>query len=171
MSRDVRKPDFCICENKDADQLRGKLISAFVFATWIVHSLFFLNPKFQACSNLLWLYSPVCVGPGRKSRRLVFSQRGSYSKFHGKNMLNCININNFTLHEHLRTHETFTEDKKKTKQKKKQTIFVCLFTISSLFNHMLWISIGIASAPLPRFIILIPATDFPHFYMLGANLE
>ena len=23
MSRDVRKPDFCICENKDADQLRG----------------------------------------------------------------------------------------------------------------------------------------------------
>ena len=25
-----------ICENKDADQLRGNLISAFVFATWIV---------------------------------------------------------------------------------------------------------------------------------------
>ena len=23
MSRDVRKPDFRICENKDADQLRG----------------------------------------------------------------------------------------------------------------------------------------------------
>ena len=23
LSRDVRKPDFCICENKDADQLRG----------------------------------------------------------------------------------------------------------------------------------------------------
>ena len=23
MSRDVRKPNFCICENKDADQLRG----------------------------------------------------------------------------------------------------------------------------------------------------
>ena len=23
MSREVRKPDFCICENKDADQLRG----------------------------------------------------------------------------------------------------------------------------------------------------
>ena len=23
VSRDVRKPDFCICENKDADQLRG----------------------------------------------------------------------------------------------------------------------------------------------------
>ena len=23
MSRDMRKPDFCICENKDADQLRS----------------------------------------------------------------------------------------------------------------------------------------------------
>ena len=23
LSRDVRKPDFCICENKDADQLHG----------------------------------------------------------------------------------------------------------------------------------------------------
>ena len=23
MSREVRKPDICICENKDADQLRG----------------------------------------------------------------------------------------------------------------------------------------------------
>ena len=30
-----------------------KLISAFVFATWIVQSLYFLNPKFQACSHLL----------------------------------------------------------------------------------------------------------------------
>ena len=29
MSRVVRKPAFCICENKDADQLRG----AFVFTT------------------------------------------------------------------------------------------------------------------------------------------
>ena len=56
----------------------AKLISAYVFATWIVQPLFFLNPKFQACSNLLWLYSLVSVGPGRKPRRPVFSQRGSY---------------------------------------------------------------------------------------------
>ena len=64
----MRKPDFCICENKDADQLPGnvKLISAFVFTTWIVQSLYYLNPKFQASSHLLWLYRPVCVGPGRK---------------------------------------------------------------------------------------------------------
>ena len=44
----------------------AKLISAFVFATQIVQSLYFLNPKFQASCHLLWLYSPVCVRPGRK---------------------------------------------------------------------------------------------------------
>ena len=73
------KTGFCICENKDADQLRGnrEADQRLVFAIRIVQSLFYLNPKFQASSHLLWLYSPVCVGPGRKSRRPVFSQRGS----------------------------------------------------------------------------------------------
>ena len=36
MSRDVRKPNFCTCENKDADQLRGDREAdqrLFVFAT------------------------------------------------------------------------------------------------------------------------------------------
>ena len=40
--------------------------------------VFFLNPKFQASSYLLWLYSLVCVGRGQRPRRPVFSQRGSY---------------------------------------------------------------------------------------------
>ena len=69
ISRVVRKRAFCICENKDADQLRGNreadqrlCFRHFVFATWIVQFLFYLNPKFQASSHLLWLYSPVCVG-------------------------------------------------------------------------------------------------------------
>ena len=56
----------------------AQLISAFVFATQILQSLYFLNPKFQASSHILWLYSQVCVGPGRKPRRPVFSQPGSY---------------------------------------------------------------------------------------------
>ena len=56
----------------------AKLISAFVFATRKVQFLYYLNPKFQASNHLLWLYSPVCVGPGRKPRRPVFSERGSY---------------------------------------------------------------------------------------------
>ena len=55
----------------------AKLISAFVFATQIVQFFFFLNPKFQASNCIQWLHSPVCVGPGRKPRRPVFSQRGS----------------------------------------------------------------------------------------------
>ena len=55
-----------------------QLISAFVFAIRIVQSLYYENPKFQASSQLLWLYSPVCVGPGRKPHRPVFSQQGSY---------------------------------------------------------------------------------------------
>ena len=74
MSHVMRRPAFCICENKE---VTAQLTSAFVFATWIVRSLFYLNPKFQASCHLLWLYSPVCVGPDRKPRRPVFSQRGS----------------------------------------------------------------------------------------------
>ena len=57
--------------------ITAKLISAFVFATRIVQFLFYLNPKFQASSHFLWLYSPVYVGPCQQPRRSVFSQRGS----------------------------------------------------------------------------------------------
>ena len=81
MSRIMRKPAFCICEkqrrrsapwygNRVADQHLCFL------ATWIAQSLNLLNPKFQASSHLLWLYSLVCVAPGQKPRRPVFSQRG-----------------------------------------------------------------------------------------------
>ena len=58
----------------------AELIRAFIFATQIVQSLYFLNTKFQASSHLVWLESLVCVGLGRKPRRPVFSQRGSYGK-------------------------------------------------------------------------------------------
>ena len=61
--------------------LIAQLIRAFVFATQILQSLYFLNPKFQASGHHLWLYSPVCVGLGRKPRRPVFSQRGSYKRY------------------------------------------------------------------------------------------
>ena len=43
----------------------AKLNSAFVFATWIVQSLYFLNTKFQASSHLQWLYSLIYVRPGQ----------------------------------------------------------------------------------------------------------
>ena len=45
---------------RSAAQLHAQLISAFVFATQIVQSLYFVNLKFQASSHLLCLYSPVC---------------------------------------------------------------------------------------------------------------
>ena len=43
----------------------AKLISAFVFATWIVQYRYFLNTKFRASNHLQWLYSLVCVRPGQ----------------------------------------------------------------------------------------------------------
>ena len=87
----MRKPAFCICENKDADQLRGtaKLISAFVFAIQIVQSLFFLNPKFLASSHPLWLYSPVCVGPGRKLE-CWFSQDAAHMYIDPSSLSFCV---------------------------------------------------------------------------------
>ena len=77
----VRKPAFCICENKDADQLHSNCATDQRLCFRYIHStipLLPVNSKFQASSHLLWLYSPVCVGPGRKPRRPVFSQRGSF---------------------------------------------------------------------------------------------
>ena len=65
----------------------AKLISASVFATRIVQSLYFLNPKFEASRHLQLLYSLVCVGPDRKPRGPVFSQRGSNDM---QNMLKCL---------------------------------------------------------------------------------
>ena len=68
MSLVMRKPDFC---------------SAFVFATRIGQSLYFLNPEFHASS-------PVHVGPGRKPRRPVFSERGSIKMCYEKRLVNLI---------------------------------------------------------------------------------
>ena len=101
----MRKPDFSICENKDADQLRGnqvsvKLISAFVFATQIVQSIYFLNPKFQASSYLLWSHSRVCVGPGLKPRRPVFSQRGSNVLYILPDIIQISNLKLIVLRNH-----------------------------------------------------------------------
>ena len=47
----MRKPDFVYAKTK------VQLIRAFVNATRIVPSLFFLKQKFQASSHLLWVHS------------------------------------------------------------------------------------------------------------------
>ena len=80
----MRKTAFCIY--KDADQLRSN--RAFFFATQIVQSLNFLNQKFQASSHLLWLCSPVCVGPGRKPEDRFSRDTAQYNNA----VLTCIKI-------------------------------------------------------------------------------
>ena len=75
LSHVVKKRLFAYAKTKTQT---AKLISAFVFATQSVQSLYFLYRKFQASCHLLWLFSLVCVRPGRKPRRPVFSQRGSF---------------------------------------------------------------------------------------------
>ena len=80
MSHVMRKTAFYICENKASkaqikaqiSPVPAQLISAFVLATYTVLSLYFLNPKFQVSSHLLWLYIRFCVRPGRKPQRQVF---------------------------------------------------------------------------------------------------
>ena len=77
MSHVVRKPAFCICENKDADQLCGNRADQRLCFRYTDSTIPLLS-KFQASNHLLWLCRLVCVRPGRKPRRPVFSQRGSY---------------------------------------------------------------------------------------------
>ena len=70
---------FHICENKGADQLHGNhAADQLLSSRYIVQYLCFLNSKFQTSSHLLWLYSWVCVRPGRKFLRQVLSCHGSY---------------------------------------------------------------------------------------------
>ena len=74
MNRVMRKSDFYICKNKAADQLCGdrKADQRLCFRYTESKSLDLLpKSKFQDSSHLVWLYSLVCVGPGRKlGRRL-----------------------------------------------------------------------------------------------------
>ena len=75
----MRKPTFRICENKDADQLRGNCEADQRLC--FRYSTIPLLPKSEISSlysHLLWLCSSVCV-PGRKPRRLVFSHRSSFN--------------------------------------------------------------------------------------------
>ena len=57
----MRKPAFCICEKKGADQLRGNCTADQRLCFRYIDSALPLHPKFSASSHLLWLYSPVCV--------------------------------------------------------------------------------------------------------------
>ena len=75
----MRKPDFCLCENKGADQLRGNREADQRLCFRYSDSTISLLSKFQASYHFLRLHRPVYVGPGRKPRRPVFSRHGSFS--------------------------------------------------------------------------------------------
>ena len=64
----MRKPDFCIGENKGADQLHGNRTADQGLCFCYIDSTIplFLNRKFQVCSHLLCVYSTVSVGHRRQ---------------------------------------------------------------------------------------------------------
>ena len=72
----MRKPDFCICENKGADQLCGDRTTDQRLCFRYIDSTIPLLSKSR--NFKIFCDCTVCVGPGRKSRRPVFSQRDSY---------------------------------------------------------------------------------------------
>ena len=64
MSHIMRKPTICIGENKETDQLCGNHeADQRLCFRYTDSSSSFLNPKFQASSHLLCLYSSICVEP------------------------------------------------------------------------------------------------------------
>ena len=89
MSCDVRKPDFCICENKDADQLCGnhEADQRLCFRYRIVQSLPFLNTKFHASSHPLCDYTALFVSDLVKTPEDRFSQNKAYIISTHKNRL------------------------------------------------------------------------------------
>ena len=76
----MRNPAFCICENKDADHFRGNREADQRFCFRYIDSIIPLLSIYEISR-----FCPFCVvvqgvfvGPGRKPRRPVFTQRGSY---------------------------------------------------------------------------------------------
>ena len=75
----MRKPDFCICENKDADQLRGNCEADQRLCFRYSDSMIFLlsKSKISRLQPSSAVVQPGLCRTGRKSRSPVFSERGS----------------------------------------------------------------------------------------------
>ena len=61
----MRKPAFCICKNKNADQLGSNREADQRLRFRICKKYILPKSEFQVSSHFLWLYSPVCVRLGR----------------------------------------------------------------------------------------------------------
>ena len=88
----MRKPTFCICENKDADQLRGNREADQRLCVRYIDSTIPLLSKSEISS--LYSYS-VTAQPGlcrtrSETRMLVFSRRGSDDNMQSKTVSNCV---------------------------------------------------------------------------------
>ena len=76
MSHIKRKPFFFA-------HAKPKMQISFAVSSYTSGTILLLHKsEFQASRHILQLYSPVCVGPGQKPLRPVFSQRGSYCRGH-----------------------------------------------------------------------------------------
>ena len=66
----MRKPAFCICVKQRRRSAVLLLCSAFVFTTWIVQSLYFLNPKLAilCCCTAKYVSNLVRNPINRRSR-------------------------------------------------------------------------------------------------------
>ena len=125
------KPTICICENKDADAVTAKLISAFIFAKRIVQSLFYLYPKFQASSSFLCLYRPVYVGPVRKPH-CWFSYEVAHIFFLHKKlsmwwMINVTSLNDFFFLQLFRKSIKFTPLNSSSADNHNSVVGTCLY--------------------------------------------
>ena len=59
----MRKPAFCKCESKGAEQYNRAADQLICFRfIYCKITLLPINPKFQASRHILWLQRPVCVG-------------------------------------------------------------------------------------------------------------
>ena len=83
----MRNPDFCICENKDADQLRGNREAdqrlCFRYSDSMI--LLLSKSKISRLQPSSAVVQPGLCWTGRISRSLVFSERGLIVLFCKKN--------------------------------------------------------------------------------------
>ena len=73
MSHVMRRPEFCICINKGAEQMHGNRAADqhLCFRNMDSASPLLLN-KFESSGHHLWLYNLLCVGPGRGTPKTGF---------------------------------------------------------------------------------------------------
>ena len=87
LSHIMRKPAFCICKNKDAGQLPSICATDQHLCFGYIDSTIPLLSKSKISSldgYIMWLYSPVCVGPGQTPWKWVLLQCGSSRELHYK---------------------------------------------------------------------------------------